>query len=418
MNPGGKVMLFNRARAEAIMERQGLEALVATSPDNVLYATNYECITHWLNKGFQLYSLFSPGHDPDASLIAPELELDAIVDGSVWVDDVYLFSPFARGPAQRDAMDDTGRAAKALSDRAHHVSRALDGLVAAIESRGLAEGRVGVDESGISPLFLWELQQRLPNLDIVHASPVWWEVRMVKTPDEIERLANASAITEAAIKEAFRRIRPGITEREVIDAYHSEVTARGGRSTFCILASGSRTAQPHALASDKKIESGELIRYDIGCTYGYYHADNARAVVIGSPSGEQNRIWEAMVQGVNDAVDLMRPGADVKDVYRAAMAPGKDLGLENFERFHCGHGIGVSVYDPPVITLADPAASAFLMPAVEGGLEPGMSFSIEVGYYIQGVMGFLCEDTVVVTDDGVRRLTANPKTLDFDSFIA
>ncbi len=411
-------MLFNRERAEGVMGRHGLDALVAASPDNVLYATGYECVTHWLNKGFQLYSLFSPGHAPAASLIAPSLELDAIVDGDVWVEDVYLFSPFPRGPAQMDAMDEIGRGAKALSERAHHVGRALDGLVAAIESRGLTGDRIGIDESGISPLFWWELQQRLPNVDIVYANAIWWEVRMVKTPDEIERLSRASAITETAIKAALRSIGPGTTERQVIDAYHSGVTAQGGRSTFCILGSGSRTAQPHALASDKVIAAGDLIRYDIGCTYGYYHADNARAVVLGTPSGEQSRIWEAMAQGVDGAVEMMRPGADVRDVYKAAMAPGRALGLENFERFHCGHGIGVSVYDPPIITLADPETSAFLMPAVDGGLEAGMTFSIEVGYYIQGVMGYLCEDTVVVTENGVRRLTANPKSLDFESFIA
>jgi Xaa-Pro aminopeptidase len=55
---------------------------------------------------------------------------------------------------------------------------------------------------------------------------------------------------------------------------------------------------------------------------------------------------------------------------------------------------------------------------VDGGLEAGMTFSIEVGYYIQGVMGFLCEDTVVVTEDGVRRLTSHSKSLDFEAFIA
>ncbi|MBT3333510.1 MAG: aminopeptidase P family protein [Rhodospirillaceae bacterium] len=411
-------MLFNRERCEKIMAKHGLDALVAASPDNVLYATNYECVTHWLNKGFQLYSLFSPGHDPVASLIAPSLELDAIVDGDVWVDDIYLFSPFLRGPAQTDAMDQVGRDAKVLSERAHHVGRALDGLVASIESRGLEGARIGVDESGISPLFWWELQQRLPNVDIVYANAIWWKVRMVKTQDEIARLTRASAITEASILEAFRLIKPGVTERTIIDAYHSGVTARGGRSTFCILGSGSRTAQPHALPSDKVIEDGDLIRYDIGCTYGYYHADNARAVVLGTPSAEHNRIYDAMAQGVDDAVNLMRPGADVRDVYKAAMAPGQKLGLENFERFHCGHGIGVSVYDPPVITLADPETSAFLMPSVDGGLEPGMTFSIEVGYYIQGVMGFLCEDTVVVTENGVRRLTGNSKSLDLAAFIA
>ena len=114
----------------------------------------------------------------------------------------------------------------------------------------------------------------------------------------------------------------------------------------------------------------------------------------------------------------MKPGADVKDISRAAMAPAQKLGLENFDRFHCGHGIGISVYDPPIVTLADPAASAFLMPATDSGLEPDMSLNIEAGYYIQGVEGYLCEDTLVVTASGHERLTHNSKALDYGAFMS
>src|SRR5918997_1446326 len=82
-------VLFNRERAERMLQKHGLDALVASSPDNVMYASDYECSTHWINKGFQVYSVFSPGCAPEASLIAPSLELEAIVDGDVWIDDVY-----------------------------------------------------------------------------------------------------------------------------------------------------------------------------------------------------------------------------------------------------------------------------------------------------------------------------------------
>ena len=99
------------------------------------------------------------------------------------------------------------------------------------------------------------------------------------------------------------------------------------------------------------------------------------------------------------------------------MAPGRKLDLENFDRFHCGHGIGISVYDPPVVTLSDPSTSAFLMPATETGLEPGMSLNVEVGYYVQGVHGFLCEDTTVVTETGFERLTHNSKALLFEDYV-
>lgn len=411
-------MLFNRTRAESVLAKAGLDAIVATSPDNVMYATDYECITHWGNKGFQVYSIFAPGHAPAASLIAPSLELEAIVDGTVWVDDVYIFSPFKRGPAKDRTMDRVGREGKALLERAHTVTRALDGLVASIEARGLQSGRIAVDEIGM-PIFIFdELRRRLPNATFVPGHPVWWEIRMIKTPEEIRRLREASRITEEAINRAYRLVRPGAKESEIVHDYHRHIAELDGRPTFMILGSGSRTSYPHILKSDKVIADGDIVRYDIGCTFEYYHSDTARAVVLGRPTAEQQRIWDALSQGVEDAIALVRPGANVRDIYEAAMKPGRAAGLENFDRFHCGHGIGISVYDPPVVTTADPSKSAFLMPAVDGGLEPGMSLNVEVGYYIQGVFGFLCEDTLILTENGHERLTHNSKSLAYDEFMS
>lgn len=411
-------MLFNEKRATEILAKGGIDAIIATSPENVMYATDYECVTHWINKGFQVYSLFSPGHNPKASLIAPSLELEAIVDGNVWVDDIYIFSPFKRGPAQGNEMDRVGKESKALLERAQIVARALDGLIAAIEARGLQKSRIAVDELGMSPFIFWELKQKFPNADIIPGNPVWWEIRMIKTPDEIQRLRDASRVTEQAINHAYQLVKPGAKESDVIHAYFRKLAELNGKPTFMILGSGSRTSYPHILPSDKVIAAGEIVRYDIGCTYNYYHSDTARAVVLGKPTTQQAALWDALASGVEAALALVKPGADVKDIYRAAMKPGKALGLEDFDRFHCGHGIGISVYDPPVVTLADPSTSAFLMPSVEGGLTPGMSLNVEVGYYMQGVQGFLCEDTVVVTENGCERLTVNSKKLVYDEFMA
>ncbi len=410
-------MLFNEARAVQLMNKAGIDALVATSPENVMYATDYECVTHWINKGFQTYSLFTPGHSPKASLIAPSLELEAIVDGPVWVEDVYIFSPFKRGPSMGREMDRVGKAGAAMLERATTVARALDGLVAAIESRGLQKGRIAVDELGMTPFIYWELERRLPEAEIVAGHALWWEIRMVKTADELRRLRQASRITEQAIHHAYALVRPGVKESEVIQAYHQRITELGGKPTFMILGSGTRTSYPHILKSDKVIEAGDIVRYDVGCSVDYYHSDTARAVVLGAPTREQQQTWDAMSAGVEAAIALVKPGADVRDIYRAAMKPGRDLGLADFDRFHCGHGIGIVVYDPPVVTLADPSKSAFLMPAVEGGLLPGMSLNIEVGYYNQGVQGFLCEDTLLVTETGFERLTSHSKSLSHAAFM-
>ena len=122
-------------------------------------------------------------------------------------------------------------------------------------------------------------------------------------------------------------------------------------------------------------------------------------------------------EAVAHALALVRPGVHPRDVHAAGMKPGLAAGLAEFSRFHCGHGIGISVYDPPLMTAMDPTRSIFLMPGVESGLETGMVINVEVGYYVQGVFGFLCEDTVLITENGCERLTHASKALAFGEFV-
>lgn len=411
-------MLLNRDRAHRVMNRLGLDALVASSPENVMYASDYECPTHWLNKGAQVYAALTPGASPAAFLVAPTLELEAIVESPVWIEDVCLFSFFQRGPAPREAMDPTGRQGADVVARAAIVDTAVDGLIHALTARGLTRGRIGLDESGMNAQIWAEIARRLPEAAIVPAASTWWEIRMVKTPEEIGRLRRAAETTERAINAALALARPGLAEGELVRQYHQHLVADGARPTFCVLGSGSRTSYPHILESQKPLAAGEVLRYDIGCTYRYYHSDMARAVVLGAPTDEIRRMWDLMVAGVDAAIAAVRPGADPRDVHAAGMRPGLAAGLRDFSRFHCGHGIGISVYDPPLMTAGDPTRSVFLMPGVEHGLEEGMVINVEVGYYLQGVVGFLCEDTLLVTASGSQRLTHNSRALRHDDYLA
>ena len=95
-------MLLNHPRALHMMAKHGLDALVATSPENVMYASDYECSTHWLNKGAQVYAALTPSTAPSAFIVTPLLELEALVDGDgSWIDDVWVLGAFKRGPAPR-----------------------------------------------------------------------------------------------------------------------------------------------------------------------------------------------------------------------------------------------------------------------------------------------------------------------------
>jgi Xaa-Pro dipeptidase len=406
-------MLLNRSRAEREMSRQGLDILVATSPENVMYSTDYECSTHWLMPAAQIYTIITPGRSPYGSLIAPLLELEAIVDGEVWVDDIYLIGFFSRGSAVEEEMDAVGRRGKKLSETARKMDTAVEALVDAIEKRGLSRGRIGLDESGVSPQIWAEILQRLPKATILPAANVWWEIRMVKTEEELRRLRLAAQFTEQAFNVSLSSARPGVKESEIVRVYHEQLAIRGARPTFSMFCSGPRTSQPHPLESERALEKGDPFRYDLGSTYRYYHADIARSYVLGKPKDLYRRIWDALVEGVEKALNMIRPGADPGEIFEAAMKPGQDLGLKGFNRVHCGHGVGISVYDPPLVTRMDPTRSIFLMPAPEGGLSTNMVLNVEVGYHIQGVAGFLCEETTIVTEKGYELLTHNSKQLSF-----
>ena len=411
-------VLFNRDRAIQVLQRNGVDALVGSSVENAIYMTGHDNPTHQINRGVHIFSLFTPGCVPEAAAIIPSLEAETFLSSAVGVTDICLIGQFNRTPGDAALMDDRGRASAALVAAARPAPTAIAGLVDALTRRGLQRGRIAVDEFGL-PATGWQaLQAALPGAEIIPGAALLWEIRMVKTLEEIQRLRRASLITERAVAQAMRQVRPGMRDSDLQRIFCSSIALQDGKPTFSMFASGSLTAQPHLLTADKLIAPGDLIRWDVGCTSGHYHSDTARAVTLGEPTARQWHNWAALSEGVEAALAGIRPGADPARLFDLAMAPGHAAGLRAHSRFHCGHGVGITVYDPPVVTASNPAKSVFLMPRPEGGLEAGMVINIEVGHYIQGEEGYLCEDTVLVTETGFERLTTAPHELSLDRFLA
>lgn len=411
-------MLFNEDRARKILRENGVDAVIATSKENVAYITGHNNPTHLLMKNALICAIYSPGSNPVASAIIPTLEVDTFLHDRSWVDDIYLVGLFSRSQNHGHPMDDIGQAGSRMMEKARSVSSALEALRHAIESRGLQKARIALDESGLSFHDWAAIKELFPQADIIPGNVLMWTIRIIKTPEEIARLRRSSQIAERAVAAALAELQPGMTELALCAAYNSHVARMGALPSFAMFGAGTGAAQPHLTSFARRIEKGDLIRWDIGCTYRMYHSDTARAVVFGEPQAHQTRVWNLLAEGVEAAIALMKPGANPADLHRAAIAPLAGSGLENFQRFHCGHGIGISIYDPPIITQTDSSKSVFRVPVAEGGLEPGMVLNIEVGYYQQGFQGFLCEDTMVVTENGCERLTVASKSLSLEDYLA
>ncbi|AQW46603.1 Xaa-Pro peptidase family protein [Streptomyces violaceusniger] len=385
--------LLNTDRAVRVMNEIGIDALIATTPENVTYSSNFWALGQWLRRGPQVYvALSRQALDDNSWLVVGTGSLDLLATQEVWVENVARYGFFSlKGSVPSEGLG--GGQAEAEQKR---LSRLLDApytdgpaqaLAHALEKMGLAAGRLGIDEFGILPSVLDELRELLPQSEIVPASEAFRKIRAVKTPAEIERLTKAAQSTERAIEATFAVAQPGVTERELSKVFLRELVDAGADPALTVLGCGVRSALPNATPSDYGLSIGDIIRFDAGCYYDHYRADISRCAVLGEPTAKHTRVYDAILAGQDAALAAIRPGASAREVYQAAMAAARSTGLPEYERNHVGHGIGVEGYDIPNLTAQNDTI-----------LEAGMTMCIETPYYEIGWGGLQVEDTVVVTD--------------------
>lgn len=409
-------VLLNRERAQAVLADVGVDVLLATSPANVAYLSGYYCLSHWTNPGTLVLAALAPAADPGPVVVAPAMELDA------WAEEPAAdgeFRPYGKpaaavGRAVGVPAEDLVADDRFIYDHGfagETAAGAVDALVAALVERGHTRATIALDESGLTYSARQALVDRLPDATIVDGAAVFKRIRMVKTPVEVERLRAATVVAGDSIAAALDGIAPGVTEREVWQAYNAEVASRGAGTTFAVINFGRRTGHTHTIPSDYRLRPGDVVKFDGGCSYQMYQSDIGRTKVVGDPTDELARVYEALHVGQQTGIAALRPGVRPSEVFESTMAAVKDAGLPDYQRHHVGHGIGLEVYDMPVIQPAASASEFGGTGANDDPIEAGMVFCIETPYYVLGSYGMIVEDTVVVTPTGARYLTDLPRDL-------
>jgi Xaa-Pro dipeptidase len=267
----------------------------------------------------------------------------------------------------------------------------------------LAWARLGVDECAIS--LVRELERALPDLQVEDGDALMQASRLVKLPDEIALMEEASAIAEALTETAIAAVAPGVRETEVAGEAMRTLYRLGGEMAHLatpFVASGEHMSPPNRLCTDKIIREGDLVFIDIGAMWNGYFSDMGRTVVCGRPSRRQQEVYTAVHAALVAGTAALRPGNTNDDVADAIRAVADDHGLaEHFISLFIGHGVGAGANEPPYVGESLPGA-----PTVE--LEVGMTFALEPLIWVEGVRGgagVRLEDTVVVDHDGGRPLT-------------
>jgi len=267
---------------------------------------------------------------------------------------------------------------------------------------GRLQGRVGFEDDQMSVRLLGKLKEKLADgTEMVAAGGRVEELRRVKDSDELATIAEASKLTDEVWRWTLEQGLAGRREREVARAAEARIRELGGDPSFpAIVAAGLNGALPHAEPGEREIGRGELVVFDMGAQVDGYCSDGTRTFATGEPGEEAREVYEVVRVAQEAGLEAIRAGVKGEDVDSAARKPIDDAGHGEHFGHALGHGVGLEVHEGPRLSQRS-----------EDVLAPGEVVTVEPGIYLPGRLGVRIEDLVVVTEDGLRNLSALPKEL-------
>jgi len=237
--------------------------------------------------------------------------------------------------------------------------------------------------------------------NLVEIDDLIYSMRITKDNYEIEMLRKASRVNEEAIREGFRNLKSSISEKELKRIIEERAEELGAEEIpFCIVQSGPNTAIPHAESSNRKIELGDVVLFDVGVRVEGYVSDITRTIVLGEPRSRHRLIYNIVKRAQEKAIEMVRPGVEAETIDLAARNLIEAEGYGKYFIHRTGHGLGLEIHEEPYIRIGNRTV-----------LKEGMVFTIEPGIYIPGEFGVRIEDDIVVTKDGYENLTKLSKDI-------
>jgi Xaa-Pro dipeptidase len=391
---------LDRRRAARLMAEQELSALVLCQPETITYAAGAfpGVATFWRRAGA-------------AFLIVPA---DASAPLTAIVGDLQAAS-FAAQSAIADVRShriwvETGRYPFVADQQSKRRSRpqqydfgaALGLLSDALREKGCKGARVGL-ELGFVPAADAPAFEALP-FDWHDCTRLVERLRAIKCPAEIGMLRNAAEFAASGIAALATAMTAGMDQQHMTeiwrDAAHQSAVRRGmspPQSSWAYIAVAGDGFAPGGPA-----KPGDIIKIDVGCVINGYSSDGGRTAVLGSPSADAQRVFDALHRAFDAGSALLRPGMPLNDIHRATATAMWDQGFESYGRGHFGHGVGASIWSEewPFISAESDAV-----------LEPGMVMAFETPWYIDGLGGFIIEDQVLITETGCEVMAPSPRGL-------
>jgi Xaa-Pro aminopeptidase len=226
------------------------------------------------------------------------------------------------------------------------------------------------------------------------------DLRMVKDGLELGLIRQAAHLTSEVFEEVRGLAKPGVCEADLAAEIEYRLKRKGaeGVAFESIVASGPRSALPHARVSPKLLKKNEFVIFDLGAIISGYAADMTRTIYLGKPDTRARCVYKAVLESQKKGVLASRPGAEAGTVDAAVRRVLARHRLSEYFTHSTGHGVGLEIHERPRIARgeAQPLRSGFVV-------------TVEPGVYLEGFGGVRVEDTIAIGDHGPEVLTSSPK---------
>jgi Xaa-Pro aminopeptidase len=274
------------------------------------------------------------------------------------------------------------------------LSKELATLIARFNIRklGFESVRVSVQQH---QNFLKELDNNSPKAVLTAFEEFVELLRLIKSEDEIQKTQKALDLAEEVFRQVVKTLKPGMNEKQVAWAMEMGMRQAGADALSfpVIVAAGPNSALPHAIPSDREIQSGEPILFDWGAKLHGYCSDTSRTVIIGQPDDTFMHVYQTTLDAQRKAIAAIKAGISGKVVDAQARDHIHQSGYEGKFGHGLGHGTGLAVHEAPRLS-----------PLRETILQSGMLVTVEPGIYLPGWGGVRIENQVVVQANGPRVL--------------
>ncbi len=296
-------------------------------------------------------------------------------------------------------------------------------LLVALNEGGIGKGRIGVENPAdgratLPQSFIDGIEKDVPGATVVDCTELMDRIRMIKSPREIELVREACRISSEAVEAAVAAVKVGVTEAQIANVVAAEMVKLSGNCFattpwfIYVYADGKCPVAWDGVASDYAFKEGDCVYIDAGIRIHGYYADMIRIVSIGEPSEEKRKIFEASREVNQEVMAFMRPGLRCSEVYQCLYDAYKKRGYQKEidaalnGGFVCeGHGIGLSIHEPP-----------FIVPDCDIVLEPGMTMSVEPNLFLgfpfpETRVALKPENNILITENGCEILSTTPDSL-------